>query len=336
MKRITTVLLTGTALGSLLLAGCGGDSSSSDSADAGGTTAVKVSYVPITVAAVLVVGEEQGFFDAEGLDLTTQQIDAPPAGIAAAAGGQVDFAYAPTIPIINAAANGVKIKVAAPADGYADGTLAEIEAEPSKAATHDDTALIVQDPAITSPKDLAGKSISVPARGAQLEVTIANAIKEDGGDPSTVEWIALDFPSALSSLKDGRIAGSGVVQPFISQGEAQGARNIASPGVNFFGDGAVGVWVTSDSFASENPETIAKFQRAIVKSNAYANEHSDEIFAAAATLLKIDESTLRKGAVPYFPATVTANDVTKVVDKLDSLGFLKAKVDGASLVLTQQ
>lgn len=333
MKRTTTVLFTGTALGALLLAGCGSSSDSSSSSGADGLTTVKIGYTPITAAGALVVGQDQGFFKEEGLTLEMQQVDNPPAGIAAVAGGNVDYNYAPSIPIVNAVSNGVKIKVVAAADGYAEGTRAKFEADPE--SVDDDTAILVKNTAITSAKDLAGKTVSVPARGAQLEVTIANAIKQDGGDPSTVNWITLDFPSALSSLKDDRIDAAGVVQPFVSNGVAEGDKVLAKPGLAFFEDGAVGMWVTSEKYATANPELVAKYQRAVAKTNAYANDHVDEVYAAASTLLKIDLATLKAGAPPYFNTTVTVDDLGRVVTKLDDLGYLKAPVDASTVVIAQ-
>lgn len=332
MKHTSLVLIVGAAVTGVALSACGGSSSSTSSGE-GGMQSVKVAYTPITAAGVLKVGEAQGFFKEEGIELSMQPVDNPPAGIAAVAGGQVNFNYAPTIPVINAVANGVKIKVAAPADGYKEGTLAAVEADPKEAAKYDDTAILVRDDAIKSPKDLSGKSVSVPARGAQLEVTIANAVKEDGGDPASLEWITLDFPSALSSLKDDRIKGAGVVQPFIGKGEKEGARNISSPGVTFFGDGAVGVWVTNEKFATDSAKTVSGFQRAVAKSNEYANANPDAVFKASAELLKIDEATLKEGATPYYPTTVTVEDVSKVADKLTTLGFLKKPVDANTLVI---
>ena len=334
MNRSIKALVAGTALASFALAGCGSSDSSSSSGDEGGLTTVKVAYTPITAVGALVVGEQQGFFKEEGLTLELQQVDNPPAGIAAVAGGSVDYNYAPSIPIVNAVANGVKIKVAAAADGYAEGTKAKFEADP--ASVDDDTALLVAGgSAITSPKDLSGKTVAVPARGAQLEVTIAHAIKEAGGDPTTVNWITLDFPSALSSLKDGRIDAAGVVQPFVSNGTEQGDVVLAKPGLGFFDDGAVGMWVTSEKYATDNPELVAKYQRAIVKTNEYSNAHVDEVYAAASELLKIDLATLKAGAAPYFTPPVKVEDLGSVVTKLDALGFLKAPVDANAVMIAQ-
>lgn len=322
----------------LVLSACGGGSGSAsdgDSASGGsGTTAIRVAYTPVYSVGAIQLGIDQGFFKAEGLTVALQQVANPPAGIAAVAGGQVQFNYAPSIPVINAVANGVALKVAAAADGFAPGTAAAVKADPSKGPEYDDTAVLVQGSSpVQSPKDLSGKTISIPARKAQLEVTISGAVKDAGGDPSTIKWITLDFPSALSSLKSGRVDASGVVSPFISQGIEQGARIVSSPAASFFGDGAVGLWVTSAAYAQSDADTVQKYMRAIAKSNEYANEHVADAQAAAAKILKADINVVKAGSQPYFPTSVDPAGLADTATKMTDLGFLAKTPDTASLVI---
>ncbi len=335
--RRARIALAFAALASVALAtACGsGGGSAAGGGSTGGTTAVKVAYIPIYSVGAIQLGVDQGFFAQHGLELELQQVANPPAGIAAVAGGGVNFTYTPSIPLLNAAAGGVKLKVVTAADGYAQGTVAKVKADRAAGEKFDDTAVVAgANSGITRPAELAGKTVSVPARKAQLEVTIADAVKKDGGDPSTIKWITLDFPSSVSSLKSGRVDASGLVAPFISQATKGGGKVVSSPGVTFFGDGAVGLWTTSADYADSHSEQVQAFQQAVEQTNAYANNHVADEQAAAAKVLKTDVSTVKEGSQPYFPTSVSAESLQQAATQMKNLGYLTNQVDISSLLYT--
>ncbi|GAA1526533.1 ABC transporter substrate-binding protein [Nocardioides humi] len=330
MKTLRTGLVAATASLAVVLAGCGG---SDERTTEDGLQVVTVAYTPIYSVGALQLGIDQGFFEDEGLRIELQQVANPPSGIAAVAGDEVDFNYTPSIPFVNAIANGVQLEIVGAADGYDEGTKASVEADPSLALQHDDSGVVAaKGSGIERAADLEGKTVSVPARGAQLEVTIAAAVKADGGDPAKIDWITLDFPSAVSSLQAGRIDAAGLVVPFIAQGEQAGGTLVLSPGLEFFDDGAVGLWVTSASLATAEPAVVKSFQAAVERTNEYAAAHIEEAQQAAATVLKTDLAVVQTGSVPSFPATVDPADVQSVIERMKELGYLKKDIDAASLV----
>ncbi|GAA3670984.1 hypothetical protein GCM10022237_33410 [Nocardioides ginsengisoli] len=333
MKTLRTGLVAATASLAVLLAGCGGGGSAADRKTEDGLKVVTVAYTPIYSVGAIKLGMDQGFFEKQGLRVELKQVANPPSGIAAVAGDQVDFNYAPSIPFVNAIANGVKLEIVGAADGYDEGTKAAVAKDPSLALQHDDSGVVAAPGSdIHRAADLQGKTVSVPARGAQLEVTIAAAVAADGGDPSKIHWITLDFPSAVSSLKSGRVDAAGLVVPFISQAEKGGGKLVLSPGLQFFDDGAVGLWITSAALTQKDPKVVTAFQTAIQQSNEYAEAHITDAQKAAATVLKTDLATVEAGSKPAFPATVDPADVQSVIERMKQLGYLKKDVDAASLV----
>ncbi|WGY00306.1 ABC transporter substrate-binding protein [Nocardioides sp. QY071] len=332
MKTLRTGLVAATASLALVLTGCGGGGGGERKTE-DGLKVVTVAYTPIYSVGALKLGMDQGFFEKQGLRIELKQVANPPSGIAAVAGDEVDFNYTPSIPFVNAIANGVQLEIVGAADGYDEGTKAAVEADPSLALQHDDSGVVAAaDSGITRAKDLEGKTVSVPARGAQLEVTIAAAVKADGGDPAKINWITLDFPSAVSSLKSGRVDAAGLVVPFLSQAEDGGGKLVLSPGLEFFDDGAVGMWVTSASLAKQDPEIVKSFQAAVEQTNEYAEAHITEAQQAAADVLKTDLATVQAGSEPAFPATVDPADVQSVIERMKELGYLKKDIDATSLV----
>ncbi|UOQ61247.1 ABC transporter substrate-binding protein [Leucobacter rhizosphaerae] len=305
-----------------------GDSAAEGGAE-GGVTTLKVATIGLTSDGSLLTGIEQGFFEEEGLEIETSIVANPPAGLAAVQSGQVDIAYSPSIPLLNALSQGVPIQVIGAADGFAPGA-----AEAEDPTTLDDTGLFASaSSGITSIEDLEGKTVAIPARKAQLEVVIAGELEKAGIDPATgVNWVVLDFTSAVAALQNGTVDAAGLVSPFTAEALDGGAVQLAAPSVGFFEEGATGLWTAGTSTIEAKPEAIAAFQRAIVKSNAYATEHPEEAIQAG---LDATESTLTVDEVklPVWPAEVLPIDLERPNEKMVALGFLTAPVDLSGVIL---
>jgi NitT/TauT family transport system substrate-binding protein len=323
------------ASAALVLAGCASGSSGPGEGDAGAApgesgefTTLSVATIGLTSDGSLLTGIEQGFFAEEGLEIETSIVANPPAGLAAAQSGQVDIAYSPSIPLLNALSQGVPLRIVGAADGYPEDAL-----ESDDPAAFDDTGLFAAvDSGITSVGDLAGKTIAVPARNAQLEVVIAGELAEAGVDPRAgVNWVVLDFTSAVEALKSGNVDAAGLVSPFTTEAEAAGAAQVSAPSVGFFETGATGLWTAGVSTIENKADAIAAFQRAIVKSNQYATENPDVAIQAG---LDYTESSLTIDDVklPVWPLEVRLEDIERPNEKMVSLGFLAEPVDLDGLI----
>lgn len=314
----------------LALAACSSGASDAPAAD-GELTTLKVATIGLISDGSLVLGQQKGFFEDEGLKIETSVVANPPAGLAAAQSGQVDIAYAPSIPLLNALASGVPLQVVAAADGYIDGA-----ATLDDPAEVDDTGLYAAaDSGITEVADLEGATIAVPARKAQLEVVIADALERSGVAADSVNWVVLDFTSAVAALKSGTVDAAGLVSPFTTEAETAGAIFVDAPSVGFFEEGAVGLWTAGENTVSGKADAIAAFQRAVAKSNAYANENPEEAIQAGidytSSNLSVDEIKL-----PFWPTEVASIDLDRVNEKLVSLGFLPEPVDLEGVIVSAE
>jgi len=327
--RLPLALAAALTLG---LTACGADQPSPAAGNSDGST-LKVGTVGIGSDAAIKMAIDKGWFKDEGLTVETTVVANPPAGVAAAQSGQLDLTYSPSIPLLNALAQNVPLKIVAAADGYP-----ARDQQPKDLAKVDDTGLFVpKGSSITSPKDLEGKSVSVPARKAQMEVTVAKAVKDAGGDPAKVNWMVLDPASALQSLDSKRVDAATMIAPFTAQAESKGHERLASPGVEFFQEGAVGLWVAGAKTAEARPDQLAAFARVITKANDYANNHLDEAQKVGATLTGVPLETVQKGADTYWPAEVKLADIQRVDTQLVELGFLPKEVPlDQSLIFSAQ
>src|SRR5690606_3789653 len=136
------------------------------------------------------------------------------------------------------------------------------------------------DSGIESWADLEGKSVSVNAVNTQGDLTINEAIEQDGGDPSSVEYIEIAFPDALAQLDSGNVDAVWVPEPFLGAALADpdtysvvGSPNQATiPGLPTM------VTFTSGALADADPELVEQWRGAVTDVLA-ATEEDPEGFA---------------------------------------------------------
>lgn len=328
--KLKKMLITTVALASAMIlatTGCASSTDGNTEAEAGATssaelTTLKVALVGLVHDGALHLGIEEGFFEEEGLEIETSLVANPPAGLAAAQGGQVDLVYSPSVSVLTAVTQGVDLRMIAGAAGYREGATAE----------DDDASLFAsKSSGITSVSELAGKTIAVPARKAFFEIVVANMLVDAGVSPEDVNWVALDFASATEALRNGTIDAVPLVSPFAAQAEGDGAVHLGSPNIEFIEQGAVAFWVASGAQVEANPDVYLRFQRAITKSQDFANENSE--LAVQAGLDAVDSPlTIDQIASPYWISEVNADDLIRANEKLVKLGVLPEVLDIDSLI----
>lgn len=305
--------------------GDGGGQPATGDGDDGQEVARIVSMAGITTNTTIDLGIENGNFSDNGLDASLIEVENPPAALAAMQGGNAEFAYAPLSTALTAASEDIDIRIVAAAEGFPeDGEGAE---------QYDDTAIVVNPSAgITDPGALAGQVVAVPSRSGMMEIVIANAIAEGGGDISTIEWQALDQQSQLTALAQDRIQGAGLATPFTDQAIADGMEVISRPKAQFFKQGAAGVWITTTQIAEEQPDLVEKFQTAVNTANGWANDHLVDIaeIQIADRDLNMEPEDMIVG---YFPTTLSTKDVQRAGEQMVALGFLEEEIDAASIVI---
>lgn len=305
-------------------------------------TDIKVALGPWNSVGAIVYAQNSGIMRKNNLNVSEFVVlPAPPPAIAALASGKVQFAYSPTIPAINSYENaGINLRIVAPADGYKRRDLAKAKKDMDFAAKMDDTGVCINPSSgIKRWKDLVGKTVSVPARGAQAEVTIAGAVEKDGGDASKINWVTLTFPEVVPSVKNGQIDAGFTVEPFGGICKTEGMKNLGSPGISFFDvEQAIGVWVTTADYAKNNPKAVADFQKAMYQVHEYAmksNSNMRKIIVASTQITELTAKEALAANPPYYPMQVTRVDVTRPATKMYELGFLDKKADVAGLLAKQ-
>lgn len=65
--------------------------------------------------------------------------------------------------------------------------------------------MVKEDSDVERFSDLEGKTVALTAVGGVSEATVAGAIRADGGDPSSVKWVALPGGQLLQAVLSGKV-----------------------------------------------------------------------------------------------------------------------------------
>lgn len=284
---------------------------------------------------------DSGIMAKNGLNVTLVSFAAPPAALAALAGGNLEFAYSPAIPIINAYTNaGVALKMVAPSHGLRPSVLSAAKKNPALAAKLDNTGVCVNPAAgISRWRDLTGKRVVVPARRAQGEVVIASAVKADGGDPATIQWAALPLAAGVDAIRNGTADAAYTVEPFVTACTSGGLSNLGQPGVAFYTvEKSIGAWVTTAPYAAANPAVVASFQKAMFEAHAFAMKspaNARVVNQASGKITKLPADVIASLQPMYYPAALTLADVQSQARKMAAIGYLTKPFDAKGLILRQ-
>jgi NitT/TauT family transport system substrate-binding protein len=321
---------------SLLLAaavGCGGDDEEEPAA--GGQagqqeepTPVKLAYLAVASDAAMVLGDKQGFFEEEGIDLQLEPVGAGGAAvIPALLKGEYDVASGGIDGPILAAAKGIDVKI-----------LASEGAPVSKGHTHEagtergtSGIVVPADSDIRSFADLSGKRMAAITVSGLQYLCIAGTLEKAGVDPKSAKVLEVPPPEMLTALESGRVDAATVVEPFLTQAESQGDRNLGDPCIEAMPGAQQAGFYTSGKWAEENAELVAALARALTRSNEYANEHPDEVRAVIPEYTEIPAEVAKEITLTPWD-TSGESTLDTVADRLVKYDLLEEKPDTSGLL----
>lgn len=316
--RLVTSLI---ALGAMaLLTSCAGSGGTepSGSTESGNAAPPADDMIELTVAAMPIsntapirLGEEKGFFDDEGIDLTVTEAQGG-ADIPGIVSGQYDFAFGNLMSVFVAKEQGLDLEF------VVNAVSATTDVEPDTGAV-----IVRPDSGIASAADLEGKTVSVNNLSNIGDTTIRMIVDEAGGDSGTIDFMEVDFPNAAQALELGQVDAAWVTEPFITLAEKEGAEVLfynfkeAHPQLDVAG------YFTSGDFAADNPEAVERFQAAMAKSLEYSQENPDEVRALIPTYTEINETVLSEIVLPDFRPEFDRDAVKALTDAAVEHGTLE-------------
>ncbi|MFD6421305.1 ABC transporter substrate-binding protein [Streptomyces sp. NPDC060198] len=304
---------------SLGLAACGSDKEKAT--EAGGTTTVKVGVIPIVDVAPIYLGIKQGFFEEEGLELKLETAQGGAAIVPGVMSDQYQFGFSNTVSLLLGGSKGLGLQAVA----------AGVSSTGEKGK--DFGGVVVKgDSAIKSAADLAGKKIAVNTLQNINTITVNEAVRAAGGDPSGIEYVELAFPDIAPAVAKGDVDAGQLVEPFLTIAQGQGDRQVTSNYAETDPGLLVGAYFTSDTYAKRNPKAVTAFGAAMKKSMAYATEHPDDVRAILTEYTDIAADVQKNAVLPSWPTEIETGSLQKLADLMAEDGLADSAPDVKSLL----
>jgi NitT/TauT family transport system substrate-binding protein len=300
-------------------------SAPSDDAASGELTTVRVAALPIAETGALWAAIDEGIFEDHGLEIEVVPAQGGAQAIPALTNGDIDFAIGqPFGPFrANLADLGVVI-----ISNYASSL-------PASAGTDVNAVVSLGDSGIISPKDLAGKRVSVNSLGAAGDVTIMKAVEDDGGDPTTIEFVEVAFPDVQAQLEAGSIDAGWVPDPFMSQISGAGGNIVVYPYQATIPGLELLTNITTQKMLDEQPELVSEYAAAMNEALTWAASNEDAVRAAIAANMNIPEEAAAGITLPVFTSDLNVDNLQQLADLAVGYGVLDKAPDFDTLIQIQ-
>jgi NitT/TauT family transport system substrate-binding protein len=297
-RKLATLLVSAALV--IGTAACGGNDPA-PSPTPGVPDKVTAEVIPIVDVAPIYLGKAKGFFTAENIDLTLDTAAGGANIIPGVAAGQFQFGFSNAPSVMIAKTNGVPIKAIAPGNATAG------------KADADFSGLVVKDPAITSPKQLAGKKVAANTLKGIVELSIRELVAKDGGDPASVQVVAIGFPDMVAALDNGQVDAIFGVEPTLSAAKAKGWKVLGSF-ATIDPKMLVALYFTSTALAQSNPDLVARFTRALTKSLEYASANPNEVRDVVGTYTSVPANVRAAMTLPGWPTQIDSGSLNTLAD----------------------
>jgi NitT/TauT family transport system substrate-binding protein len=324
-KSRRTILAAAIVAGALALSACGTESGSESGSGDGST--LKVGATSSLSGIGLRLAIEGGDFKKQGLTVTPTKNQTANAAVPALMNGQIQIAQVDTLTALVAVSKGLPIKIVAGATGQAtDGesgkmTQASLVAKP--------------DSGIKDAKDLVGKKVAVPAIKTQTWMNVRGVVDAAGGDSSKVDFVEVPPDQMLDLVMKGTVDAADISEPLASSAIAGKkvnlVHNVDVPGLK---GAPASVYVTSENYKTQHPDTVKKFAKAVEAAAGRGNSDRDAELKVAQKQLGFKPEQLTNAVVPTFSSEpLTVEGLKMVSDLAVKYGVLKkAPADLASLL----
>lgn len=307
-----------------LLTACGGDGNDAVEESEEGTYSITIATVGSDSGSQAFYAENQGFFEAEGLDVTVQIVANVAELAASVESGDAEFALTSPTSVASASAASIDFEIVT-------GGAVYVEDVPGV------WIMVPTDSEIDSVEELEGMSIAVNALNTMPHLSTLATLEDAGVDVDAIDFVTLDFAQVGQAFESGQIDAATVTAPFNYQIESDGiGSSLTSPydAVNerqaFYNT----VWFGQGSFIESNPEVIERFRAALDATNTWANDvaNVDERKQILQEYTELSDDTLEQMELLQFGSEVTIEMIQPVIDVMARFEVLPTEVEADSII----
>lgn len=284
------------------------------------TVSITIGALPISETAPLWAAIDAGVFAEHGLDVTVEAIQGGALAMPALVNGDVDFLIGQPYGALRAHLQGLDVRIIGNyASSYAEG---------------DDINGVVSAPgsSISRPADLAGKRVAVNSLGAAGDLTITAVVAQDGGDPSTIEFVEVAFPDAQAQLEAGNIDAAWVPQPFLSMIVGAGGTLVTHNYQDTIPGLPTLVLIATGDTVANDADLVDRVLEAFDAAFAWAADNDDAVRQALVDNLSIPAEGAARLPLPEFGTALDVQLIQALADLATEYGFFESSVDVADVV----
>ena len=264
---------------------------------------------PITNYGVVYLSLQQGFFQAEGLNVTPRVMGGNP--IAGIVGGDFDTGGVTWTAFLLATNRGVPLLPLSEADRGSKGQA---------------LFMVKEDSPIRTMEDLIGKKIAVVTVAGACDLILNDVLHKRGLNYKSIGYTVMGVPDMAPTVLRGGVDAACIPEPLLSVSQAQGG--LRSVFELFSGEydrfPLVGFPVTQ-KFAETNPYTVAALQRALAKGLKFAHENPDKLREIYPTFTTLKPELANKIVLSYTPEKSDFTQLKTIADLMDRLQMLPGK-----------
>lgn len=303
------------ALAGLSLTACGNGDDAAPGED-GELTPISVGALPIVDNAAIYLGDQEGFFEDAGLDLTIEQAQGGAALLPAVMSDEMDFGFSNVTSLLIAESQGLDVEI------LAGGSATTGDPDEDFAAV-----VVPEDSEIEEIEDLEGAEIAVNTLSNISDSTISAAVEEAGGDPSTIDYVEMPFPDMPAALENGTVDAAAAVEPYQTIILNDGARDIFSNYAYPVEDLTVAVWFSASDYVEQNPEIVEAFTEAMAESQNYAAENPDAVRDILPTYTDLEDEVIEQLTLSDYPEAVNLDSLEQINQISAESGVISEEVD---------
>ncbi|MCR2762899.1 ABC transporter substrate-binding protein [Microbacterium sp. zg.B48] len=318
------------AVAALALSGCTDSGAAPAGTPTGGadetpgeTRSVRVAALPIAETGALWAAIDEGIFAEHGLEVEVVPAQGGANAIPALLSGDIQFAIGQPFGPIRADQQDLGVVIV--------GNYANSNAE------GDDVNAVVAlgDSGITRPADLAGKKVSVNTIGAAGDLTIRKAVQDDGGDPSSIEFVEVVFPDVPAQLEAGTMDAAWAPDPFRASVLGGGGVSVVQPYQATIPGLTVLTSITTQAILDEDPELVAAYSEAMAEALDWASSNEEAVRAAIATNLEIPEEAAAGITLPTFTWDLSDAGIEELGALAVEFAYIEAEPDYEAMIQQQ-
>lgn len=230
-----------------------------DEDGAGDLTSLTVGILPIADLAPLYYGIDEGFFEEEGLDVSTEIGQGAAEMVPQVLQGDFQFGFGNYVSLMLARENNVDVQIVS---NIVNG---------AERADRGTNALLVDPDNIGSLEELPGATVAVTTLDNVGEVNVRTTLIANGLDDD-VEFVEMPFPDMNAAVESGQVDAAWTAEPFVTLGEASGLLNLVDPMYETTPSMPLAGIFADEGWLEDNPEEANAFYRALQRSLAASSD----------------------------------------------------------------